>query len=330
MKIGWISRMGLCLVLSMVLLVSTMDSSFAQTYPTKPIRIIVPFAPGGGSDILSRILGPKLTKSWGQSVIVDNRGGAGGIVGTEMVAKAPPDGYTLTMGYIGTHAINPSLYPKLSYDPVKDFAPVALVAAMPNILVVHPSLPVKSVQELIALAKSKPGELNYGSGGVGTAPHLAGELFNYMAGVKMVHIPYKGSGPALTELLGGHLSLMFNTMVQTTPHVKADKLRGLGVTSAKRSAAIPELPTIAESGLPGYEMVGWFGVLAPAGTPKEIVTKLNIEINKILNMPDVKELLVTLGSEPTGITTPEQFGAFIKAEITKWAKVVKESGMKPE
>jgi tripartite-type tricarboxylate transporter receptor subunit TctC len=233
------------------------------------------------------------------------------------------------MGYIGTHAINPSLYPKLSYDPVMDFAPVALVAAMPNILVVHPSLPIKSVKELITLAKSKPGELNYGSGGVGTAPHLAGELFNHMAGVKMVHIPYKGSGPALTELLGGHLSLMFNTMAQTTPHVKAGTLRGLAVTSAKRSEAIPELPTVAESGLPGYEKVGWFGVLAPAGTPKEIVTKLNIEINKVLNMPDVKGRLASLGSEPTGITTPEQFAAFIKAEITKWAKVVKESGMKP-
>ncbi len=330
MRIGFLSRFGLCLILFAALLLNAIDSAIAQTYPTKPIRIIVPFAPGGGADILARLLGPKLSDSWGQPVIVDNRAGAGGIVGTEMVAKAPGDGYVLAMGYIGTHAINPSLYPKLSYDPVKDFAAVALVASIPSILVVHPSVPAKSVQELIALAKSKPGELNYGSGGVGTAPHLAGELFNTMAGVKMVHIPYKGSGPALTELLGGHVSLMFNTMIQTIPHVKAGKLRGLAVTCAKRSAAMPELPTIAESGLPGYEMVGWFGILAPAGTPNEIVTRLNTEINKILNMTDVKDRLATLGSEPTGITTPEQFGTFIKAEITKWAKVVKESGMKPE
>ncbi len=316
------------LLLSTVLFFAT--KGLAQTYPNKPIRIIVGFAPGGGSDILARLLGPKLTESWGQPVIVDNRPGAGGIVATEMVAKAAPDGYTLVMGYIGTNAVNPSLYTKLPYDAEKDFAPVALVAAFPNVLVVHPSAPVHSVKELIAYAKSKPGQLNYASGGIGTAPHLAGAYFCTMAGVEMVHVPYKGSGPALTELLGGHVSLMFNTMIQTLPHVKAGALRPLGVTSGKRSVAIPDLPTIAEAGLPGYDMVGWFGLLAPAKTPKEIVTKLNAEVVKILNMPDVKERLSSQGSEPTGITTPEQFGAFIKSEIAKWAKVVKSSGMRVE
>ena len=300
----------------------------AQTYPTKPIKIVATFAPGGASDILARIIGQKLTESWGQPVIVENRAGAGGIVGTEYVARSTPDGYTLVVGYIGTHAVNPSLYAKLSYDAVSDFAPVAFLASIPSALVVHPSVPAKSVQELIALAKSKPGQLNYGSGGVGTAPHLAAELFKTLTGVNMVHIPYKGSGPAVADLLSGQISLMFNTMIQTIPHVKEGTVRALAITGATRSDALPDLPTIAEAGVPGYDMVGWFGILAPAGTPKDVVSKLNTEIVRILNMPDVKTRLSDLGAEPTKIVSPEQFADYIKAEIAKWRDVVQSSGMR--
>jgi tripartite-type tricarboxylate transporter receptor subunit TctC len=298
-----------------------------QTFPWKPVTIVATFAPGGASDILARLIAPKLSERLGQPVLVENRAGAGGNIGTDHVAKSAPDGHTLVMGYIGTHAVNPTLYKKIPFDAVKDFAPVAFVASIPSVLVVHPSVPVKSVSELTAFAKANPGKLNYGSGGAGTAPHLGAELFKTMTGVEMVHIPYKGSGPAVTDLLGGQISLMFNTMIQTIPHVQSGKLRALAVTSAKRSQAMPELPTIAEAGLPGYEMVGWFGLLAPAGTPKDVVARLNDEIVKILNLPDVKDRLEKLGSEPTNIVTPEQFGDYIKSEIAKWAKVIKASGM---
>ena len=327
------SNIGLgvsALAASVLLSVGVASPALAQGFPTKPVKIVATFEPGGASDILARLIAPKLSETLGQSVLVENRPGAGGNIGTDYVAKSAPDGHTLVMGYIGTHAVNPTLYPKIPFDAVKDFAPVAFVASIPSALVVHPSVAAKSVGELIALAKSRPGQLNYGSGGAGTAPHLAAELFKTIAGVDIVHVPYKGSGPAVTDLLGGQISLMFNTMIQTIPHVQSGKLRALAVTSAKRSNAMPELPTLAESGLPGYAMVGWFGVLAPAGTPKDVVNRLNVEILKILNQADVKERLAKLGSEPTDIVTPEQFGDYIKMELTKWEKVIKSSGMRIE
>ena len=297
----------------------------AEVYPSKPIRIVAPFPPGGPADILSRIIGHKLSQSWGQQVIVDNRPGAGGNIGADLVAKAAPDGYTLLLGFVGTHAINASLYAKMPYDNVKDFEPVSQIAAVTIVLVVHPSVPASSIKELIALAKSKPGQLTFGSPGNGTPQHLAGQLFNTMAGVDMLHVPYKGAVPALTDLLGGQLSMIFSSMPPALPLVKTGKIRALGVTSATRSPAASDIPTISESGLPGYEVKNWYGILAPRGTPKEIVSKLNAEIVKILNMPDVKESLAVQGAEPVS-GTPEQFAAYIKEETEKWAKIVKYSG----
>jgi tripartite-type tricarboxylate transporter receptor subunit TctC len=297
----------------------------ADTYPSKPIKLIVPFPAGGTTDIVARTIGQELTKTWGQQVIVENRPGAGGNIGSEAVAKAPADGYTLLMGTVGTHGINASVYKKLPYDAVKDFAPITLATSVPNILVVHPALPVKSVKELIAYAKANPGKLNFASSGNGTSIHLAGELFKTMTGVQMTHVPYKGSAPALTDLLGGQVQLMFDNMPSALPHVKTGKLRALAVTAAKRSPATPDLPTIAESGVPGFEATSWFGLLAPAGTPKEIVTKLNKEVVRILKTPDVKERLLAQGAEPVG-NSPEQFAGHIKAEIVKWRKVVEVSG----
>lgn len=296
-----------------------------SAYPSKTIRIVAPFPPGGPADILSRIIGNKLSQSWGQQVIVDNRPGAGGNIGADYVAKAAPDGYTLLLGFVGTHAINPSLYGKMPYDNVTDFEPVAQVATVTIILVLHPSVAASSVRELIALAKSRPDELTFGSPGNGTPQHLAGELFNTMAGVKMLHVPYKGAVPALTDLLGGRISMIFSSMPPALPHVKTGKLKALGVTSLARSAAAPDVHTISESGLPGYVVNNWYGVLAPRGTPKEIVSKLNAEIVKIMSMPDVKESLSAQGAEAfTG--TPEQFAVYIKEETEKWAKIVRYSG----
>jgi tripartite-type tricarboxylate transporter receptor subunit TctC len=301
------------------------DGAHAQTYPNKSIRLIVPFPPGGPADILSRAIGQKLTDSWGQQVVVDNRAGAGGTIGSDLAAKGAPDGYTLLMGFVGTHAINPSLYSSLPYDVVKSYEPVSLVATATIILVLHPSLPAKSVKELIAVAKSKPGELTFGSPGNGTPQHLAGELFNTMAGVKMTHVPFKGAVPAINDLLGGRISLIFSSAPPALPHVASGKLRALAVTSARRSSVSPDLPTVSESGLPGFEVINWYGVLAPARTPKSIVDKLNAEITRITNMPDVKERLSTVGIEALS-STPAQFAAFIKEETAKWAKVVKFSG----
>lgn len=296
-----------------------------QTFPTKPIKIVVPFPPGGTTDVLARVIGQEMTKSWGQQVIVDNRPGAGGNTGSDVVAKSPADGYTLLMGTVGTHGINVSLYKKMPYDAVKDFAPVTLVASVPNLLVVHPSVPAKSVKELISHAKANPGKLNFASAGNGTSIHLSGEMFKTMTGVQMQHVPYKGSAPAVTDLLGGQVNMMFDNMPSALPHVKGGKLRALAVTSAKRSPAAPDVPTMAEAGVPGYEATSWFGILAPAGTPKDIVTKLNKEIARILAMPEIKEKLSAQGAEPVG-NTPEQFAAHIKAEIKKWEGVVKASG----
>jgi tripartite-type tricarboxylate transporter receptor subunit TctC len=297
----------------------------AQTYPSKSIRMVVPFPPGGTTDILARTIGQKMAEDWGQPVVIDNRPGAGGNIGSDLVAKAPPDGYTLLMGTISTHAINPSLYKKLPFDPARDFAPISRVGTLPNILIVHPSVPVKSVKELIELAKSKPGDLNFASSGVGTSLHLSGELFNSMAGVKLVHIPYKGSSPALADLLGGQVKIMFDNLPSALPHVKAGKLKPLAVTSTKRVAVLPEVPTVSESGLPGFEVTSWFAVYAPAKTPKDIVTKLNGEIVKILRSADVKDKLAQLGVDAAP-TTPEELAAFAKAETEKWGKVVKATG----
>jgi tripartite-type tricarboxylate transporter receptor subunit TctC len=299
----------------------------APTYPTRPIRIVVPFPPGGATDILARDVAQKLTDAWGQAVIVDNRPGAGGNIGSELVAKAAPDGYTLEMGTVGTHAINASLYAKMPYDHVKDFAPVILVASVPNVLEVNPALPVNSVAELIAYAKANPGKLNFASSGNGTSIHLSGELFKVMAGVQMTHVPYKGSAPALQDLIAGQVQLMFDNLPPSLPQIKAGKLRALAVTSAARASALPDVPTVAEAGLPGFEASSWFGVLAPAGTPPAIVAKLNAEIARWLATPEAKEKLAKQGADAAG-GSPEDFAKHIAAETAKWAKVVKESGAK--
>jgi tripartite-type tricarboxylate transporter receptor subunit TctC len=298
-----------------------------SAYPTKPIRLVVPFPPGGATDILARNVAQKLTETWGQQVIVDNRPGAGGNIGSELVAKAAPDGYTLEMGTVGTHAINASLYAKMPYDHVKDFVPVILVAGVPNVLVVNPSVPVNSVAELIAYAKANPGKLNFASSGNGTSIHLSGELFKVMAGVQITHVPYKGSAPAMQDLLGGQVQLMFDNLPPSLPQIKAGKLKALAVTSTTRAAALPDVPTMAEAGLPGFEASSWFGVLAPAGTPPAIVAKLNAEIGKWLASADAKEKLSAVGANIAG-GTPEDFAKHIQLETAKWAKVVKESGAK--
>jgi tripartite-type tricarboxylate transporter receptor subunit TctC len=293
------------------------------------VRLVVPFTPGGSTDILARAVGQKLSESWGQPVVVDNRPGAGGIIGMETVAKAAPDGYTLVMGHIGTLAANPALYKTLPYDPVKDFAPVTLIARVPNVLVVGPAVPSRSVAELIALAKAKPGKLDYGSGGNGSAAHLATEYFKLKAGVDLQHIPYKGTAPALQDLLGGQIALMITGLPPVLPHVKAGKLRILGVASAQRLRQFPEIPTIAESGVPGFEATQWYGILAPAATPKEIVAKLNREFVKALRDPAVGEKLAGEGADPVG-DTPGEFAAFIASEIDLWGKVIRATGAKAE
>ena len=299
--------------------------AFAQTYPAKTVRIIVGYPPGGPTDVIARTVAQKLTIALGQQVIVDNRPGASGMIGAEQVVKAAPDGYTLLTVPI-TYAVTPSVYPKMPYDAEKDLAPVALVASSPFILVVHPTLPVKTVKELIALAKSRPGQINYASASTGGMPHLAGELFNMMTGVKLTHIPYKGAAPATVDLLAGQVSLMFNNMLSAMPLVKANKLRAVAVTSLKRSAAIPELPTIAET-VKGFEASGWYGAFAPAATPKDIIAKLNAEINKLMRLPDVAQRLAGDGVEAASMT-PAEFGAYLHSEIAKWGRVVQISGAK--
>jgi tripartite-type tricarboxylate transporter receptor subunit TctC len=301
-------------------------ASAAEAYPDKPIRLIVPQPPGGTSDILARVLALKLAENLRQQIIIDNRAGASGTIGTDLAAKSPPDGYTLVLVYT-THATTPGIYGKLPYDPVADFAPITLAAAAPLLLVVHPKIPVTSVKELIAYAKTRPGELNFCSAGNGSGSHLAGELFNTMTGVKLTHIPYKGSGLAITELIGGQVQLMFAGIVPIDPHVKSGRVRSIAVTSAKRSVAIPQVPTIAESGLPGFEVVGWYGVLAPARTPHPVVARLHNEFVKILQTQDIRDRLLSEGAEPVG-NTPAEFTAFIKTDIGRWAKVIKAAGAK--
>jgi tripartite-type tricarboxylate transporter receptor subunit TctC len=289
--------------------------------------MVVPFPAGGTTDILGRIAGQKITEALGQQVIIDNRGGAGGNIGTELVAKSPPDGYTLLTDPGSTLTINPHAYSRLGFDPVKDFAPITILAEVPNILEVHPSMPVKNVKELIALAKSKPGQINYASTGAGQSTHLSMELFKSMAHIDINHIPYKGSAPALVDLIGGHVTVMFDNMPTSLPHVRAGKLRAIAVSTAKRSFALPQLPTVAESGLPGFEVSVWFSVLAPAATPRDIVQKLNAVLVKALQSPDVKQRLAEQGAEPVG-NTPEQFAATIQRDLAKWAKVVKDANVK--
>lgn len=296
--------------------------AFSQAgYPSKPITVLVPFAAGGTTDILGRLVARHLATRLGGTVIVDNKPGAGGGVGAGMVAKATGDGHTLLMGTIGTHAINQYLYKKMAYDPFKDFAPVSLVAMVPNVLVVHPSLPVKSVKDLIAYAKANPNKVTYGSAGNGTSIHLCGAMFEQMAQVAMQHVPYRGSAPAIADLLGGQTSCMFDNMPSAIPHIKSGGLRAIAVTTAKRSATLADLPSIAESGVPGYDASSWFGLWAPASTPVALVARLNTEINAILSQADVKQVLKEQGAEAAP-NTPEQFAAFIQAEATKWSKVV--------
>ena len=298
----------------------------AQEYPTKPLRFIAPNLPGGPTDILARLIGQKLSESMGQPVVIDNRAGAAGNIGTEIAAKAPPDGYTLLSGNNATFGANASLYKRLGFDPIKDFTPVVLVATQPNILVVHPSLPVRSVKELIVLARQKPGALNYASSGTGTAAHLAAELFKSMTHTNMVHIAYKSGGPALTDLIAGQTQLMFATALSAAPHIKSNRVRPLAVTTDKRSRFYSDLPTIAEAGVPGFEASTWHGVLVPAGTPAPIVQRLNSEINKMLQSADVRERINTLGGEVAGGSSNE-FADHIQREIPKWAKVVKSIGL---
>ena len=299
----------------------------AQEYPSRPIRIIVAYTPAGTTDILARLVGQKMTESWGQSVIVENRPGANGNIGTELAARATPDGYTILMGTIAALAINPSLYTNLPFDPERDLAPVTQAVDSTNILSLHPSVPAGSVKELIALAKSK--SLNYGSSGVGATGHLAGELFNLMTGVKLVHVPYKGGAPAMVDLVAGRVELVFATAASAVPQIKGGKIKGIAVTTAKRSALMPELPAIAEAGLPGYDANNWYGLMVPANTPRAIINRLNAETVKVLNMPEVKTFLFNQGLEAAP-STPEEFGAYIRSERAKWAKIVKASGAKVE
>jgi tripartite-type tricarboxylate transporter receptor subunit TctC len=307
-----------------VLFASVSIGAAAADYPNRPVRFIVPYAPGGGVDIVARLIAPKLSQSLGEAFVIDNRGGVGGNIGTALGAKAEPDGYTVVMA-AAAFAINASLYRKLPFDPEKDFVPVSLIAATPNILAVHPSVQAKSVKELIALAKAKPHALNYASAGNGTTSHLAGELFKSMTDVDIVHVPYKGTSPAVTAMLSGEAQVMFAPALALVGHVKANKLRALAITSTQRSPAFPDLPTVAEAGVPGFEARQWYGVVAPAGTPKEIVSRLSAEIAKIVQTPELKKHFTVEGSEPIG-SSPEEFGKYIHAEIAKWAKVVKASG----
>jgi len=300
----------------------------AQAYPARPIRLVVPFPPGGPTDVLARIVAAKLPEVIGQQVVLDNKPGASGMIGAEQVAKSAPDGYTL-LSNASIQVINPSLYPKSPFDAIADFVPVTQLASVPLILVVNNDLPVHSVKELVAYLKANPGKLNFGSSGNAAAPHLAGESFKIMTGAVMQHVPYKGSAPALTDLIGGQVQLMFDSMPSAMPHVKAGKIRPLAVTTARRVAAVPDLPTIAEAGVPGYDISTWYGVWAPKGTPRDIVLRLQQDIARVLQMPDTRERYAGLGAEPVG-NTPDEFAAYCRSELAKWAKVVKESGAKAD
>jgi tripartite-type tricarboxylate transporter receptor subunit TctC len=298
----------------------------AQNWPTRPVRLISPFAPGGGADITSRAVAQKLSISLGQQVLVENRGGAGGMIGVDIAAKSPADGYTVVMGTIGPIAINPSLYKKMTYDPMRDLIPVSQAANALNVLVVHPSLPAKNVKEMIAIAKARPGQMNYGSSGPGATDHLAGELFNVLAGVKMVHVPYKGGAPAMLDLVSGNVQVVFSTVSTAIAAMDSKRVRPLAMTGNQRFELMPELPTVAEAGLKGFEVNNWYGIFLPAGTPKDIVTRLNADVVKALAAPDVKKRLLEAGIVATS-SSPEGFTIYVKAEAAKWAKVIKDANI---
>jgi tripartite-type tricarboxylate transporter receptor subunit TctC len=300
----------------------------ANGWPNKPLRFILPFPPGGGTDILGRLIADRMTASLGQPVVTENRGGAGGNVGAEAAARSAPDGYTIVL-VAPSLAISPSLYSKLNYDPVKDFAPVSLVATVPNVMVTHPSVPADTLAEFIRFAKTKPGGMNFGSGGSGTSNHLAGELFNIVAGVKLVHVPYKGVNLAMNDVLSGQIHLVVIGVPAAAPHIKAGKLRALALVAPQRASALPEVPTVAEAGLPNFEVTTWYGILAPAGTPKPIVTRLNAELVKIMHAPEMKDRLATMATDPV-TSTPEEFADYIKREIVKWGEVVRQAGLKAD
>ncbi len=299
--------------------------AIAQTYPIKPIRLIVPFPAGGSADIMARAVSQKMSETWRQPVVVDNRAGASGNIGADMVARSAGDGYTLLLCTVGTHAIHQTLYKKLPFDPINDFTPVAYIAGVPNVAVVHPAVPVRNVQELIAFIRARPGQVNFGSSGTGTSVHMSGELLKVIEGLDMTHVPYRGNPQAVTDLLSGQLTLMITNMPSVVPFIQSGRLRALAVTTRERSSALPDVPTMQEAGVAGYESSAWFGLLGPAGVPREIVSKLNAEVVRILKLPDVRQNLAGQGAEPLFLT-PDEFGAFIKAETAKWAKVVKASG----
>jgi len=302
---------------------------FAQAYPAKPVRVIVGFPPGGGTDVVARVISQKLTEWWGQPVTVENRAGATGTIGADLVAKSAPDGYTLIMGHVNSHAIAPNLFAKLPYDPIKDFAAVAYVGYVPNVLAVHPSVNVKSVKELVALLKANPGKYNYASSGNGSTQHLAGEMFKQLTGTSIVHVPYKGSGDAIKDLLAGVVAMNFDTMPPVMPHVQAGKLRGLAISTPRRLSQLPEVPTFAEEGITGFDVANWYGVMAPAGTPRDIVQKLNADINKAMQVPEVRARLEGVGTQLKEQSAAE-FEAYMKAEIAKYAKLIKDTGVRIE
>jgi tripartite-type tricarboxylate transporter receptor subunit TctC len=301
----------------------------APDYPNKPVRLIVPYPPGGGNDTLARLFGAKLTEAWGQQIVVDNRGGAGTTIGTALAARAVPDGYTILLSSIATHAISPNLYSKPGYDPIRDFAPITLLAIAPTVLCVNPTVPANSVKELIALARAKPGDLKFASGGNGTPPHMAGVIFASMTGIKLLHVPYKGGGPAIAGLVGGETTMMFDTAASILPHVRAGRLKSLAIARSARLAEYPNLQTFAEAGVPGYEVNAWYSMHAPAGTPTPIIAKWNRELARILKLPDIDQRLKQLGSESVG-NSPEEFAKFVKIESAKYAKAIRESGTRVE
>ncbi len=311
---------GLCLLLAAAI-------AQAQNYPVKPVRVITPFTAGSAIDTLARVLGQKMSDAWGQQVVIDNRIGANGIIGTEAAAKAPADGYTLHLGNIATLAVNPHLYAKLPYDALRDFAPVTMAATIPVVLVVHPSLPVKSIKELIALAKARPGQLNYASGGTGSAQHLPMEMLRVDTGINIIHVPYKGLGPAFSDVLGGQVPMMFAGVSNVVPHLKTGRLRVLAIGSPRRSPTLPDVPTVAEAGVPGFDFDSWTGYLVPAGTPKDVIVKLHADITRTLALPDVREKLVTLGFNPVG-GTPDELTTLIRNDLARFGKLVKAAGIK--
>jgi tripartite-type tricarboxylate transporter receptor subunit TctC len=316
------------LVLAVGTCVYAPASGAQPAYPSKPIRLIIPFPAGGASDVVARIVVQRMSESLGQNIFIDNRGGAAGNIGTEIAAKAPPDGYTITFGNLSTHAINAAIY-KLPFSPDRDFAPITVVAVLTNILVVHPTLPVNSVKELISLARARPQQIDYASAGSGSPAHLAGEMFNSMAKVKLNHVPFKGGAPATNDLVAGHVAIMFNAMPAAMPHVHNGRLRAIAVTTTKRSRGAPEVPTIAESGLQGYDLSSWNGFLAPAGAPRAVITRLRDEVVKALQIADVNKRLVSIGADPSG-NTPEEFAAIMRADLARMARLVKESGAKAD